>query len=310
MPNHLPKPLQGIIVPLITPLLEHETLDGEGLGKIIDYVISGGVNGIFILGTTGEAPSLSYKCKRELIEQACQITSGRVPVIVGIMDTSIAESVNLADYAADKGAAAVVAVPPYYLPLSQAELVNYIRELTDKLPLPLFLYNQPEYTNVPIHPDALAQVADIPNLAGLKDTSRNMIYFQQMCRLMKDRDDFSLFVGPDGLMAEAVLMGGSGGVNAGANLAPKLYVELYHAARAGDLPTVREHQSKVLQLITTVYHPSAGRLKALKGLKCALATRGLCKDILADPLIGMDPDVRARMPQYLKDLKLTERNDE
>jgi len=304
MPNHLPKSLQGIIVPLITPLLDAEMLDSESLGKLIDYVITGGVNGIFILGTTGEAPSLSYICKRELIEQACQITNGRVPVIVGIMDTSIAESVNLAAYAADQGASAVVAVPPYYLPLSQAELVNYIRKLTDKLPLPLFLYNQPEYTNVPILPETLTQVADIVNLVGLKDTSRNMINFQQMCRLMKDREDFSLFVGPDGLMAEAVLMGGSGGVNAGANLAPKLYVELYQAARAGDLPKVRQLQQNVLQLITTIYHPSVGRLKSLKGLKCALATLGICRDVVADPLIGMDPDVRARMPGFLNDLNL------
>ena len=306
MQQTLPKPLQGIIVPLITPLREHETLDRESLEKLIDYVITGGVNGIFILGTTGEGPSLSGKVKRELIEHTCTITNDRVPVIVGVMDTSITESVNLAAYAADQGAAAVVAVPPYYLPLSQAELVIYIRKLTDKLPLPLFLYNQPEYTNVPINPDTLAQVADIPNLAGLKDTSRNMINFQQMCQLMKDRDDFSLFVGPDGLMAEAVLMGGSGGVNAGANLAPKLYVELYEAARAGDMPKVRQLQSKVLQLITTVYHPSAGRLKSLKGLKCALATLGICRDVVADPLIGMDPDVRSEMSRFLNDLNLTE----
>jgi 2-dehydro-3-deoxy-D-pentonate aldolase len=304
MQQTLPRPLQGIIVPLITPLAENEKLDRESLEKLIDYVITGGVNGIFILGTTGEGPSLSGEAKRELIDQTCKITHERVPVIVGVMDTSITESVNLAAYAADKDAAAVVAVPPYYLPLSQPELVNYIRKLTDKLPLPLFLYNQPEYTNVPILPDTLSQVADIANLAGLKDTSRNMINFQQMCRLMQDRDDFSLFVGPDGLMAEAVLMGGSGGVNAGANLAPKLYVELYHAARAGDLPKVHELQQIVLKLITTVYHPSAGRLKALKGLKCALATLGLCQDIVADPLIGMNPDIRSQMPRFLEELNL------
>lgn len=305
MQTNLPRPVGGIIVPLITPLWEQETLDREGLEKMIEYVITGGVAGIFILGTTGEGPSLSVKVKRELIDQTCQITNSRIPVIVGIMDTSITESVNLADYASEKGASAVVAAPPYYLPLSQSELVNYIRKLANKLPLPLFLYNQPEYTNVPISLDTLAQVADIPTLAGLKDTSRNMVNFQQMCRLMKDREDFSLFVGPDGLMAEAVLMGGSGGVNAGANLAPKLYVELYHAARAGNLPKVHELQQIVLKLITTIYHPSAGRLKAIKGLKCALATLGLCKDIVADPLIGMDSDVRSRMPQFLNDLGLT-----
>lgn len=301
---HLPKPFEGIVVPLITPLLGHESLDSQGLENMIEHVISGGVKGIFILGTTGEGPSFSGIFKRELVEQVCEITNGRVPVLVGIMDTSITESVHLAAYAAGKGAAAVVATPPYYLPLSQAELVHYIRNLTDQLPLPLFLYNQPEYTNVSIHLDTLVQVADNAKLAGLKDTSRNMVGFQKMCRLMKGRDEFSLFVGPDGLMAEAVLMGGSGGVNAGANLAPKLYVELYNAARAGDLSSVHSLQQKVLQLTSTIYHPRAGSLKSLKGLKCALAAMGLCKEIVADPLISIDPDIRSQMPQYLNDLNL------
>lgn len=303
--RNFPKPFEGIVVPLITPLLGHERLDREGLENMIEHVISGGVRGIFVLGTTGEGPSFSGIFKRELIEQACELTNGRVPVLVGIMDTSITESAHLATYAADQGAAAVVATPPYYLPLSQVELVHYIRKITEKLPLPLFLYNQPDYTNVSIQLDTLAQVADISQLAGLKDTSRNMVNFQRMCGLMKGRDDFSLFVGPDGLMAEAVLMGGSGGVNAGANLAPKLYVDLYNAARAGDMANVHDLQQKVLQLISTIYHPRAGNLKSLKGLKCALASLGLCKDIVADPLIGAGSEVCSEMPQLLAELGLT-----
>ncbi|MBN1845627.1 MAG: dihydrodipicolinate synthase family protein [Sedimentisphaerales bacterium] len=298
------EPLEGIIVPLVSPLLDSETLDEPGLGRLIEHVIAGGVQGIFILGTTGEGPSLSLRLKRSLIEQTCRAVGGRVPVLVGVLDTSLSESLALAAWAAEKGAAAVVAVPPYYLPLDPPELIHYIGRLAERMPLPVYLYNQPEYTRAAITPEILARVADRPNLVGLKDTSGNMIHFQQMCRLMRDRQEFSLFVGPDGLTAEAVLMGGSGGVNAGANLAPALYVALYRAARSGDLAGVRRLQDKVLRFIEAIYLPAAGRLRALKGLKAALARRGICRNVLADPQLAIEPPLADKIAERLAELDL------
>src|SRR5262245_26840129 len=115
----LPKPLSGIIPPLATPLRDVDQLDHAGLERLIEYVLAGGVHGLFILGTTGEGPSLSYRLRCELIELACEQVNHRVPILVGITDTSAVESINLAERAADAGADAVVLAAPYYFAPNQ-----------------------------------------------------------------------------------------------------------------------------------------------------------------------------------------------
>lgn len=112
-------PLAGVIPPLVTPLLDADTLDHGGLEKLISHVLAGGVHGIFLLGTTGEGPGLSGRIKYELVGEAVKIISRRVPVLVGISDSSFIESLKLAEHAAGSGADAVVLAPPYYLPASR-----------------------------------------------------------------------------------------------------------------------------------------------------------------------------------------------
>src|SRR6185369_5383821 len=140
--------LSGIVPPLVTPLKDRDELDQAGLERLIEHVVGGGVHGLFILGTTGEAPSLSYRLRREFIGRVCQLTQGRVPVLVGITDTSFVESVALARHAADAGAMAVVLSTPYYFPAGQTDLLSYIRNIVAELPLPLVLYNMPSLTKV------------------------------------------------------------------------------------------------------------------------------------------------------------------
>src|SRR5512140_1176965 len=119
------RPLKGIVPPMVTPLLDRDQLDLDGLERLTDHILSGGVSGLFILGTTGEGPSLSYRLRGELIRRVCQPVKNRVPVLVGITDTAFVESVNLARAAAQAGADAVVVAPPYYLPEAQPELLEY-----------------------------------------------------------------------------------------------------------------------------------------------------------------------------------------
>src|SRR5262245_8814019 len=136
----------GIIPPLVTPLCDRDRLDHAGVERLVEYVLGGGVNGLFILGTTGEAPSLGYRMRREMIERVCRLTAGRVPILVGITDTAFVESVDLARSAADAGADAVVLSTPYYFPAGQTELTRYVCNLATQLPLPLVLYNMPSLT--------------------------------------------------------------------------------------------------------------------------------------------------------------------
>src|SRR5262249_55650143 len=140
-PSNLPIPLRGIIPPMITPLVDRDTLDVEGLERLIEHLLDGGVHGLFILGTTGEAPSLSYSLRHELITRVSRLVADRVRVMGGVPHTSFVESVTLAPHGAAAGAQAVVLSAPYYFPAGQPELLDYIEDIAAELPLPVFLYN-------------------------------------------------------------------------------------------------------------------------------------------------------------------------
>lgn len=299
----LPQPLCGIVPPLLTPLLDRDTLDAAGLERLIEHVLAGGVHGLFILGTTGEGPSLGYRLRREMISQSTRQVARRVPVLVGITDTAFVESVHLARHAAECGADAVVLAPPYYMPEGQPELREYLAHLLPELPLPLFLYNMPPLTKVPFEVDTVRWAMDQPRIVGLKDSSGNMIYFNRLCSLSRSRPDWTRLVGPEELLAESVLMGGHGGVNGGANLFPRLYVALYEAARRGDLVRVRALQGRVQEVVDRLYrvgqHPSA----VIKGIKCAAACLGLCNDFMAEPFHKFREPERDRIRQAVQELR-------
>ena len=308
--------LHGIIVPLVTPLLQRYQLDEAGLEKLIDHVLTGEVSGLFILGTTGEGTSLSYKIRRQLIEKSCQINSARCPVLVGITDTSITESLGLAEQAADAGADAVVAAPPYYLDINQTELLHYYEKLAAELSLPLFLYNQPGNCKVAFEPKTVFELAQLDNIIGMKDSSKNTAKFQQAMHLLekpvnlKKQDNFekpgnfSFFMGPDSLMAQAVLSGAAGGVNAGANIHPKLYVELYQAAAAAQLETVHHLQSKVLRILSGIYAVSGDRLGTIKGLNCALNLMGIGTGFTIEPVSPLNAQQKNTIKTTLGELEL------
>ena len=268
---------------MVTPLLDRDTLDIAGLERLIDRILAGGVSGLFILGTTGEGPSLSYRLRRELIQRTCRQVNRRAPVLVGITDTAFIESVNVAKVAADAGATAAVVAPPYYMPEGQPELQEYLAHLVVELPLPLFLYNMPALTKVTFELDTVRRAMDNPRIIGLKDSSCNMIYFHQALGLVRQRPDWPLFIGPEEMLFDAVLAGGHGGVSGGANLFPKLYVKLVEAARVGDLPRARELHAAIMRISGRLYRIGRHSSSIIKGIKCALACLGVCDDFMGEP---------------------------
>lgn len=295
-------PLSGIIPPLVTPLLDDDVLDVEGLNRLIEHLIAGGVHALFVLGTTGEAQSLSYKLRVEMIKNTCRITKGRLPVLVCISDTSIVESVNLARIAADNGADAVVSAPPYYFAAGQPELIEFYENLTPQLPLPLFLYNMPTHTKVNFAPATIQRIAEDPRVIGFKDSSANAVYFQSVMYAMKERQDFSMLVGPEEIMAESVLLGAHGGVNGGANMFPSLYVELYNAAKNTNLEELKRLQEKIMQISATIYTVGQHGSSYLKGLKCALNLLGICSDYVAAPFHKFEQREREKIWKALQKL--------
>lgn len=274
--------LRGIIVPLVTPLSSYDTLDREGLHNLIEHVIAGGVAGIFILGTTGEAQHLSYSIRRELITRSAQLVGGRVPLLVGISDTSLEEAVSLAAFAAQEGATAVVATPPYYYQPGQPELIHFYSSLADAIPLPLYLYNMPSHVKVNIEPETVLALAEHSNIAGLKDSSANGVYFQKLLYLLKGKS-FSLFMGPEEITAEMVMTGAQGGVSGGANLFPSLYTTLYQAAMKRDHDRIMQLQELVMMISTSLYTVGRSSSSYLMGVKTTLHLKGICSDFMSIP---------------------------
>lgn len=283
--------LRGIVPPMITPLIDTDTLDSKGVENLVEHLIKGGVSGIFILGTTGEAQHLSVKIKAELIKKTCVCVNGRVPVLVGITDTSVYESIKLAEVAAEYKAQAVVAAPPYYFALGQPELIEYYTLLADKCSLPLYLYNMPSHTKTMIEPDTVMALSGHKNVIGLKDSSANGVYFCKLLTMFKDRPDFELFIGPEEMMASVVLMGASGGVSGGANVYPEIFVEVYNAAANKDVDKTIELQNKMMLVSQELYGIGRFGSSYIKGIKTALSLKGICSDFLAQPFnLFKDPE--------------------
>ena len=197
---------------MVTPLTRERKLDVEGLERLVAHILGGGVHGLFLLGTTGEATDLEYGLRRELVERTCALVAGRVPVLVGITDTVSSESLHMGEFACSCGASALVAALPYYFAAGQPELLAYYRRLADELPLPLFLYNMPSQVKVMIEVRTVVELSRHPNIVGLKDSSGDIRYFNACLHALKGRPGFSVLMGPEEALGEAVLMGASGGV--------------------------------------------------------------------------------------------------
>lgn len=297
------KTLSGIVPPLVTPLIDDNTLDIEGLEKLLTHVIDGGVHGIFILGTTGEAQSLGFDLRVEMIRETSRILDKRLPLLVGISDTSVDDSVKLATVAKECGADAVVSAPPYYYATGQAELAEFYEILIPKLPLPVYLYNMPTHTKVMFAPETVKRIAKDRKVIGFKDSSANGAFFQSVMYEMHDREDFSIFVGPEEMTAEVVLLGAQGGVNGGANMFPRLYVDLYNAARDGKIQEVRRLQKIVMQISRTIYTQGNHGSSYLKGVKCVLSILGICNGHLASPFNQFDGKYKENIEKALNEIK-------
>ena len=289
---------------MITPLRGRDELDVAGLERLIEHILSGGVAGLFILGTTGEGPSLSYRLRRELIQRVCQQVKRRVPVLVGITDTAFIESVAVARASADFGADAVVLAPPYYLPEAQPELQEYLDHLVPELPLPLYIYNMPALTKVTIEADTLRRAMDNPRIIGLKDSSGDLDYFKNAAELIRrHRPDWPLLIGPEEKLLATLQLGGNGGVSGGANLFPKLYVQVVEAYRAGNLARAGELQQQIQRVSDSFYRVGKHASSIIKGIKCVLATKGICNDFMAEPFHRFRDTERELVGNRLKEIE-------
>ncbi len=240
----------GSIVAIATPMHDDASLDLPGLERLIDWHIGEGTDGIVIVGTTGESPTVNHDEHCLLIKTAIDHAARRVPVIAGTGANSTAEAIELMRFAKSAGADACLSVVPYYNRPTQEGLYRHFKAQAESCDLPMIMYNVPGRTVADMAHDTVLRLAQVPGIAGLKDATDNI---ERASALMRDlaaagKRDFAMLSGCDGTALAFTLMGGHGTISVTANVAPKLMHAMIAAARAGELARAREINNRLLPL--------------------------------------------------------------
>jgi dihydrodipicolinate synthase/N-acetylneuraminate lyase len=276
-------PLSGIIPPLLSPLRAASGLDGPALERLVEYVISGGVSGIFIGGSTGEGPALSREVRTELIYEGIRMAGGRVHVLINISSSSYAETIHYCELAAREGADYVVLSPPFYYRMNPFEVLHYYKSLAELSPLPVIIYNAPQYTKIQVDPILVGELLEHSNIEGIKDSSGNIDYIKEVLQIRR-KQKFPILIGPELLLGESLLLGCDGGISGGANLYPGLYVDFYKAVLAENKEKMEYIQAALVRIQTGLYEVVRSPMGIIIALKYLLCQRGICSDQMAMPV--------------------------
>ena len=239
------------ITPAVTPLNADGTLDLPAAERLYDHLISGGIDGILLLGSIGEFFAFTVEQKKQLISLALRKIAHRVPVIVGTADTVMENVIALSAFALAEGADAVIVVPPYYFWLNEESLESYYDALAEKIPGKLYIYNFPDRTGYPIPVGVVQRLAlRHPNIVGCKDTISGMDHTRELIKAVKPlRPDFEIYSGFDDNFAHNVLSGGDGCIGGLSNLAPEVCSAWVRAVERRDMDAVERIQRKIDRLM-------------------------------------------------------------
>ena len=238
--------LTGSLVALVTPMLPDGSLDLTRFRALVDWHAEQGTDGLVIVGTTGESPTVDPEEHCLLIRTAVEQSAGRVPIIAGTGANSTAEAIELSRCAKKAGAAAGLSVAPYYNKPTQEGLFRHFKAIAEAVDLPMILYNVPGRTASDIGNDTVLRLAQVPGVVGIKDATGNI---ERGSALLKSApSDFAVYSGDDASAMVLMLLGGKGVVSVTANIAPKLMHEMCVAAMAGDLATARAINFRLLSL--------------------------------------------------------------
>ena len=242
------KPIVGSMPAIVTPMMEDGSLDLPGLRALLDWHVQEGSDGIVIVGTSGESPTVSVEEHCELIRVAVEHIAGRIPVIAGTGGNSTTEAIELTQFAKDVGADASLQVVPYYNKPTQEGMYLHFKKIAEAIDLPVILYNVPGRTVADLAGDTVVRLAAVPGIIGIKDATGSL---ERGTALIADLKlaglaDFSVFSGDDLTAALLMLMGGHGNISVTANIAPRLMHQLCKAAMSDDVVKTREIQYQLL----------------------------------------------------------------
>jgi 4-hydroxy-tetrahydrodipicolinate synthase len=243
--------IKGSLVAIVTPMHEDGSLDFPSLRKLLDWHVEQGTDGIVVVGTTGESPTVDYDEHCELIRVTVEQIAGRIPVIAGTGGNSTREAIELTHCAKAAGANGVLSVVPYYNKPTQEGLYRHFKAIAEGVDMPVILYNVPGRTVADMSNDTVLRLAAIPNIVGIKDATGNMERGTDL--IHRAPADFALYSGDDASGLAFMLLGGHGVISVTSNVAPKLMHEMCEAAFAGNLPRAREINQKLFGLHTKLF---------------------------------------------------------
>jgi dihydrodipicolinate synthase/N-acetylneuraminate lyase len=271
---------KGVIVPMVTPITAAGNLDVPAVDRLVDSLLAGGIENIFVAGTTGESVSVPHSMRLRLVERTVARVQRRALVYAGLGDIHPGEVSAGNDYMR-AGADALVARPPVSFPL--AKLLSWFRSILDGVDRPVILYNIPSVTNVSIPLDMVAQLVRHPKLIGIKDSENNAKRLQELLGRFGDQPTFSVFIGVGALMVQGLRLGAEGIVPSAGNLIPGVCQRVYESARRGDWAEVDVQYARMTD-VHALYQKGRTLGQSIAALKAALACRGLCTAHVLSPL--------------------------
>jgi 4-hydroxy-tetrahydrodipicolinate synthase len=238
--------LKGSLVAIVTPMHDDGSLDLERFRGLIDWHIAEGTDGLVVVGTTGESPTVDFEEHRLLIRTAVEHAAGRIPVIAGTGANSTQEAIELTAYARDAGADCCLSVVPYYNKPTQEGLYRHFKVCAEAVDIPQILYNVPGRTVADLSNDTTLRLAGVPNIVGIKDATGDIGRGADLLR--RAPEGFAVYSGDDASEVALMLLGGHGAISVTANVAPRLMHEMCEAAMAGDVARAKEINNRLLPL--------------------------------------------------------------
>lgn len=297
------KKLQGVIIPMVTPLNEEEKIVEGDVKRLVEHLLQNEISGIFLLGTQGEGPALKDEEKQHLIETVISQARGRVPILVNISDTSTRRVITNALRAEELGADILVSTLPYYYPTkTDKQISNFFKAVIKNTNNPLCIYDLPRITGAEISQEVLLSLSYEPRIIGVKDSSGNFHRFRERVALFKGRDDFGIAQGDEWTIDASLLIGADAIVPGIGSLVPSLCVKLYKVVREGQVGIAKGYQEQLLKLFK-IYGDHVEFWCA--GIKEALRLLGLFQNARpSEPLPQPTEEIRKRVHQIIKEVGL------
>jgi len=270
--------ITGSLVAIVTPMLKDSGLDLPRFRKLIDWHVAEGTDGIVVVGTTGESPTVDFDEHKELIRIAVEHARGRIPIIAGTGANSTAEAIELAESAKKHGATAQLSVVPYYNKPTQEGQYQHFRKIAESVDLPMIVYNVPARTVADLQNDTVLRLAQVPGIIGIKDATASLERGTDLLR--RAPRNFAIYSGEDATALPLILCGGHGVISVTANVAPKLMHQMCAAALVGDVKKARELNNRLLPLHQRLFIETSP-----SPVKWAMAEMGLIEYGLRLPMV-------------------------